>query len=144
MRSVSSVLAVKTKRSAKQFALGQRGWDLHGADPGVGENGVERVAELISSVTDEEPEGGGSVVEVHQQVAGLLGCPCSGRMARRSEDMHVAAANLESEEHVDPLQGDRAVDVEEVHGQHAGGLRPQKPAQDVSVARSGAVESGAA
>ena len=41
-------------------------WEPHGADPGVSENGVERVAELTSSVTDEEPEGGGALVEVHQ------------------------------------------------------------------------------
>ena len=37
-------------------------------------------------------------------------------MARRSEYVHVAAANLECQEHVDPFQGERAVDVEEVHG----------------------------
>jgi hypothetical protein len=42
--------------------------------------------------------------------------------AGRTEDVHVAVADLEGEEHVDPFQVDSAVDVEEVHGQHGGGL----------------------
>jgi hypothetical protein len=33
-------------------------------------------------------------------------------VARRSEDVQVAAANLEGEEQVDPFQGDCAVDVD--------------------------------
>jgi hypothetical protein len=65
MRSVSSVLAVRTDRSAKQFALGQR-WNLHGVDPGAGEDGVERGGELVGSVADEELERGDTIVEVHQ------------------------------------------------------------------------------
>jgi hypothetical protein len=65
--------------------------------------------------------------EVHQQVAGSLGGPGSGRMARRAEDVDVAAGNLEGEEHVDPLQRHSAVDVEEVHGQHGRGLRAKEP-----------------
>jgi hypothetical protein len=39
-------------------------------------------------------------------------------MAGRAEDVQVAVADFQGEEHVDPFQGDRAVDVEEVHGQH--------------------------
>ena len=79
--------------------------DPDGVDAGVGEDGVERCGELAGAVADEEPKGGGTVVEVDQQVADLLGGPCSSRMARRSKDVHVAAANLEGEEHVDPFQG---------------------------------------
>jgi hypothetical protein len=44
-------------------------------------------------------------------------------MAGRPEDVHVAAVDFQGEEYVDPFQGDRAVDVEEVHGQHGRGLR---------------------
>jgi hypothetical protein len=51
------------------------------------------------------------------------GDACSGRMARDPEDVHVAAVDFEGEEDVDPFQGEGAVDVEEVDGQHAGGLR---------------------
>src|SRR6478609_7949984 len=61
-------------------------WDLDGVDPGAGQDGVERGAELAGAVADQELEAGGAVVEVHQQVAGLLGGPGSGRMAGRSED----------------------------------------------------------
>ena len=37
------------------------------------------------------------------------------------------AADFQGEEDVDPFQGDRAVDVEEVHGEHGRGLRAQEP-----------------
>ena len=50
----------------------------------------------------------------------------SGRMAGCPEDVHGPVADLEGEEDVDPFQGDRAVDVEEVHGQHGRGLRAQE------------------
>ena len=43
------------------------------------------------------------------------------------KDVHVATADFQGEEHVDPFQGDRAVDVEEVHGQHGRGLSAQEP-----------------
>src|SRR4051794_32262464 len=33
-------------------------------------------------------------------------------MAGRSEDVYVAAADIEGEEHLDPFEGDRAVDVD--------------------------------
>jgi hypothetical protein len=121
---VSSVLAVSTKRSAKQFALGYRGGIFTTAfDAGAGQDGIEGGGELAGTVADEEPECGGAVVEIHQQVPGLLGGPCSGRMARRPQYVDVAVADFERDEDVDPDQGDRAVDVEEVHGQHGRGLR---------------------
>src|SRR5512133_546238 len=65
------------------------GRDLDCVDPGAGEDGVERGREVAGAVADEEPEAGGAVVEVPQQVAGLLGGPRSGRMARCPEDVDV-------------------------------------------------------
>ncbi len=53
--------------------------------------------------------------------------PPATHQAACSENVHVAVADFDGEEHVDPLEGDGAVDVEEVHGQHAGGLRLQEP-----------------
>ena len=44
-----------------------------------------------------------------------------------AEDVQVAVADLEHEQDVEPPQRHRAVDVEEVDGQHAGGLRAQEP-----------------
>ncbi len=125
---MSSVVAVGTNRWAKQFARGQRGGIFTVSIPDVGEDGVERGGELAGAVADEEPECGGAVLEVLQQVAGLLGGPGSGRVSGRPEDVDVAAAGLQSEDDVDPFQGDRAVEVEEVHGQHGRGLHSQEPA----------------
>ena len=127
MRSVSSVLAGRTKSFGEAVRSRTSRWDSHGIDAGGGQDCIERGGELAGAVAGEEPERGGTVVEVHQQVAGLLGSPGAGRLAGRFEEVHVAAANLEGEEDVDPFQGDRAVDVEEVHGQHAGGLSAQEP-----------------
>jgi hypothetical protein len=87
-------------------------WDLHGINAVSGHDSVERGGELAGAVADEEPKCRGVLVEVHQQVTGLLSGPGPGRVARRSEDVQVAAANLEGEEQVDPFQGDCAVDVD--------------------------------
>ena len=123
MRSVSSVLAVRTKRSAKQFARGHRGGIFTVSIPAPARTASNEVVNWPARSRTRNRNGGGTVVEVHQQVTGLLGGPGSGRMAGRPEDVHVAAVDFEGEEDVDPFQRDRAVDVEEVHGQHAGGLR---------------------
>src|ERR1700716_2207478 len=101
--------------------------DLDGVDPCAGQDGVERCGELAGSVADEEPKFGGAIIEVHQEVTGLLGGPCSGRMAGCAEDVYVAVADVKDEEDVDPFQGDGAVDVEEVHGQHGRGLGAREP-----------------
>jgi hypothetical protein len=102
-------------------------WNLHGVDPRASQDSVERGCELTGPVADEEPECGGTLVKIHQQVAGLLGGPGAGRVAGCTENVHVAVADFDGEEDVDPLEGDRAVDVEEVHGQHGRGLPAQKP-----------------
>ena len=43
-------------------------WDLHDVDPGAGQDRIERGGELSGAVADEEPDGVGAIVEVHQQV----------------------------------------------------------------------------
>jgi hypothetical protein len=47
-------------------------------------------------------------------------------MHGHTEHVQVAVADLEHEQHVDPPQGHRALDVEEVDREHAGGLRAQE------------------
>jgi hypothetical protein len=64
---------VGTNRSAKQFALGPRGWILTVLIPALARTALEDGGVLTGAIADEEPEGGRAVVEVHQQVAGLLG-----------------------------------------------------------------------
>jgi hypothetical protein len=58
-------------------------------------------------------------------------------MAGRSEDVHVAAGDLHGED-VDPFQGDRPVDVEEVHGSRVVACTRRNGRHDVSVDRNGA------
>jgi hypothetical protein len=79
-------------------------WNPHGVDSGVGQDGIERRGELAGAVADEELERGSAVVEVHQEVAGLLGGPGSGWMAGRAEDVHVATGDFQGEEDVDPFE----------------------------------------
>jgi hypothetical protein len=47
-------------------------------------------------------------------------------MSGYAQHVHVAVADLEYEQDVEPSQRERAVDVEEVHREHAGGLGAQK------------------
>jgi hypothetical protein len=47
-------------------------------------------------------------------------------MCGHVQDMHVAVADLECEQDVEPPQRERAVDVEEVDREHAGGLSSQE------------------
>ena len=66
------------------------------------------------------------VAEVHDEVAGLLGGPGPVGVRGDAEDVQVAVADLEHEQDVEPSQRERAVDVEEVDGEHAGGLCAQE------------------
>lgn len=77
-----------------------------------------------------------SVAEVGDEVAGLLGGPGAVGVGGGAKDVDVARVDLDHEEHVDPLQRDRAVDVEEVAGQHRGGLGAEELLPGCSV-RSG-------
>ena len=61
---------------------------LDDADPERGEHGVEGCGELGVAVPDEEPEAAAGVVEVHGEVAGLLGQPGAGRVGGNAEDVH--------------------------------------------------------
>jgi hypothetical protein len=101
-------------------------WDLDHLDTGVCQDRVERRRELTGAIADEEPEPGGAVAEVRDEVAGLLGGPGSVGMSGDAQDVEVAVADLEHEQDVEPSQGERAVDVEEVDGEHAGGLGAQE------------------
>ena len=66
------------------------------------------------------------LAEVHQQVAGLLGGPESVGMGGHAQHVQGAVADLEGEQDVESPQRERAVDVEEVDCEHAGGLGAQE------------------
>jgi len=56
----------------------------------------------------------------------MLGGPRAIRVRGHAQDMDMAGADLDREEHVETPYGDRAVDVEEVARQHGRGLRAQE------------------
>jgi hypothetical protein len=57
----------------------------------------------------------GPLAEVHQKVAGLLGCPGSARMGGDAQDVHRPGLDLYREQHVQALE-QHGVDVQEVAG----------------------------
>jgi len=95
--------------------------DLDHLNSCVGYDRIEVGRELSGAVADEEPESGGMVAEVHDEVAGLLGGPGSVGMCGHAQHVQVAVADLEGEQDVEASQRERAVDVEEVDREHAGG-----------------------
>ena len=113
--------AVSTKRSANSSPA-DRGRDLDHFDARTGQHGVERGRELSRAIANQEPEQGDVFAEVHHEVVGLLGDPGSVGMRGYAQDVQMAIANLECEQDVDPPERHRAVDVEEVDGERAGGL----------------------
>jgi hypothetical protein len=93
------VEAFPAQGSDEAFCDRVRPWRLdRGADDldvGAGEDGVEGGCELAVSVADQESEPVGTVAEVHQQVAGLLGDPGAGGMGGDPGDVHAAAVVLD-------------------------------------------------
>jgi len=112
------------------FGEAVRAWtprrDLDHLNSCVRQDRVERGRELSGPVADEESEPADVLAEVHQQVAGPLGGPGSVGMPGHAQHVQGAVADLEHEQHVEPLQRERAVDMEEVDGEHAGGLGAQE------------------
>jgi transposase len=92
-----------------------------------GEDRIEGVGELRVSVADEELELDllSAVGEVHDQVAGLLGHPRSGRVRRHAQDMNPAGRQLHHEQCIQALEQDR-VDMKEVARHNPLGLRRQE------------------
>jgi hypothetical protein len=96
--------------------------DSHGIP---GEDIVEGRGELAVPVADQEPEPAGAVVEIDQQVAGLLGGPGPDRVRGDAEDVHGPGLELQREQHIQALQ-QHSIDVQEVTGQYAGCLSGQE------------------
>jgi hypothetical protein len=97
----------------------------HHGDPGVGQDSIQRRGELSGAVLDEVPELGDAVAEIHRQVADLLGGPSAVGVRGRTQQVHGPVGHLQHEEYGDPLEGERAVHVEEVARQHGRGLGAQ-------------------
>jgi hypothetical protein len=101
------------------------GVDVGEVERDGGEDRVEGSGELGVAVPDEEPEAPSGVVEIHAEVAGLLGQPGTGGMGGDAEDVHAAGGVLDHEEDVQPAQAD-GVQMEQVAGQDRVRLRAQE------------------
>src|SRR5512133_807604 len=103
MRSVSSVLAVSTKRSAKQFARGQRG--------GICAVSIRAPARTASNDAVNWParsrtRNRKAAARSSRSISRLRACwvvhaPVDSRSL--SEDVHVAVADFQAEEDEDPF-----------------------------------------
>jgi hypothetical protein len=69
-----------------------------------GEDGVERGGELRVPIADQEPEPADTVVNGHNQVAGLLGHPRLHWVRRHPEHMDLAGGDLDHKQHVQPFE----------------------------------------
>jgi hypothetical protein len=101
--------------------------DLVHGEAGGGQRGVEGGSELPGSITDEDFELVGAFTEVGEQIPGLLGRPRPVGVTGDAEDVHLPAADLDDEEHVQALEGERAVQVEEMISAHRGCLGGKEP-----------------
>src|SRR6266702_4574311 len=80
---------------------------------GCGEDCVERGGVLRIPVSDQELQAVSPLPQVHDDVPGLLYCPCGGRAGSDAGEVNPAVVVLDDEQHVEPAEED-GVDVEEV------------------------------
>lgn len=125
MWSRTSRRRVPITRSQWAFGLRCTGRRLDDLDVLGLEHGVEGVGVLTVAVPDEETQRVHAYAQVGGEVAGLLGGPGRGRMCGDAGDMQAPGAVIENDQSVETLQAD-GVDVEDVAGDQAGGLRGEK------------------
>src|SRR6516225_9670312 len=75
--------------------------NLQHLDPGTRHHRVERISELPGPVPDQEPEPGGALPQVHQQVPRLLHSPRAVRLRGHAQEMNMAGAGFDHEEDID-------------------------------------------
>jgi hypothetical protein len=116
---VSALLAYRADEAFRVGVAVEAAWrDLDYGDALAGEDRVESGGELRVPVPDEVGELRSSVVELSQELAGLLGGPGRGGVGGHLEDVHGAGFDLHDEQGVQALQAD-GVDGEEVRGKQA-------------------------
>lgn len=116
---------VPTKRSAIAFARGARVGVLMIVTSVPVNTASKAAVNLPSRSRMRNRISRWAVVQVHEQVARLLGQPRCGRVRGDAEDVHTAGGVLDDEERVEPVQCDR-VEVEQVAGHDGLGLRVEE------------------
>lgn len=100
-------------------------WCPQHGDAGRCKDGVEGVGDLGVPVADEEAKPLGALVQVHEQVPGLLRHPHTRRVPGDAQHVDPSAGDLHHEEHIQPLQQDR-IHGEEIAGENTASLGAQK------------------
>jgi hypothetical protein len=72
-------------------------------DARIGQDGIKRRGELAGSISDEEPELGDAVAEIHDEVADLLGSPAAVWVGGRAQQVHRPVADLVLSQTTDSL-----------------------------------------
>lgn len=90
-------------RSQIAFARGALG-GLKDADAVCGEDRIEGCGEPTVPVPEQDRDRAGAVGEIHQQVAGGLSGPRTGRMRRHSDQMCPAGAMFDRDQCVDSFE----------------------------------------
>ena len=86
--------------------------------PASAKTAANEVANCPARSRISKPELGGAIAQIYQKVPDLLPGPQPVRVGGHGEDVHIAGLDFHDEKDVEPLEGHRAVDVEEVAGQH--------------------------
>jgi hypothetical protein len=139
------ILSSSSRRRVCDHAFADRvrserlGWTGQGPDVIRSEDSVERPAESAGAVPEHKLEGGDALGEVHQQVAGGLGGPCSGRVCAHLEQMCSAGAMLDCDQDLDPPEHD-GVHGHEVHGEDGLGLGGKELAPGWTRSRWGGIK----
>ena len=105
---------------------------------GIGQDRVERGAELPGPVPDQEPEAGGTITEVIRRFRICWVVHGPSGVCGHAADVHVTGADLHHEQDVQALEGERAVHMEQIRGEHRRGLGVRELRQVVPVCRFGA------
>ena len=103
----------------------------------VGEHSIEDAGELAVAIPDQHRELSRPVAQVHQQVAGLLSNPGSGRIRGDTQQVHAASSMLNDEQDIESVAQQR-VDAKEIRGKNAVCLGTQ----ELSPARPAAARCG--
>ena len=117
--------AVRTKRSANAFAFGARTGVLMIRMPSLAKTASKSRANLLSRSRMRKRNGVRRSWIPPGELAGLLTDPGAGRVCRAAGQVDTSAAEIDEEQHVQPLQRDR-LDREQVDREHARGLCSQK------------------
>jgi hypothetical protein len=125
IRSRSSRRTAPTKRSAIALARGARTGVLMMRRSVAVKTASKAAVNLASRSRIRNPELAPGVVEVHEQVARLLGQPGAGGVGGDAEDVYAAGGVLDDEEPVQAVQGE-GVEVEQVAGEDRVGLGSQE------------------